>query len=69
MFSRSSYGNDPCRLSRKRKKQRNINKKIDTPTKSYLKESMLWYEQDGLLTKEVVKIKMLHVQHPATNEN
>ena len=30
---------------------------------------MLWYEQDGLLTKEVVKIKMLHVQHPATNEN
>ena len=48
MFSRSNYQNDLFRSSRKGK--RNINKKLDTPTKSYLKESMKgsWYEQDGL---------------------
>ena len=50
MSSCSNYRNDPFKSNRKRKRKKNINKKLSTPTKSYLKESMKgsWYEQDGL---------------------
>ena len=40
MSCRSNHQNDPFSSSRKRKSKKNINKKLDTPTKNYFKESM-----------------------------
>ena len=50
MSSRSNYQNDPFKSNIKRERETNINKKLNTPTKSYLKESMKgsWCEHDGL---------------------
>ena len=69
MSTLSNYRNDPFRLTIIRKKKRNTNNILDTPTKSYLKGSLkgLSDEQDGLPHEKVVK--MLHRQHSAANKN
>ena len=53
MSFRVNYQNDPLWSSRKRKRKININEKLDTPTKSCLKEIMKgsWYERNGWLSE------------------